>query len=127
MNDTVVLYASVGPVLTRYAVNVDHAELVRHEAVTVAENVQYAWPHVSGRILYVASSNSASGLGPAGNLHHVTAFSVHPASGVLTPHGAPIPLPTRPIHMATDIASRHILVAFSNPGAFRVYRINEDA
>jgi 6-phosphogluconolactonase (cycloisomerase 2 family) len=29
--------------------------------------------------------------------------------------------------MATDIASRHILVAFSNPGAFRVYRINADA
>jgi 6-phosphogluconolactonase len=127
MNETVALYASVGPVLTRYAVDVDRAELVRHESVTVAENVQYAWPHVSGRTLYVASSNSASGLGPAGNSHHVTAFSVHPDSGVLAPHGAPIPLPQRPIHMATDIASRHTLVAFSNPGAFRVYRINNDA
>jgi 6-phosphogluconolactonase len=124
---TVVLYASVGPVLTRYAVDVDRAELIRHESVTVAENVQYAWPHVSGRYLYVASSNSASGLGPVGNSHQVSALSVDPASGVLAPHGAPIPLPQRPIHMATDAASRHILVAFSNPGDFRVYRINADA
>ncbi|WP_158929546.1 beta-propeller fold lactonase family protein [Acidisphaera sp. S103] len=127
MAETVVLYASVGPELTRYAVDVDRAELLRQESVTVAENVQYAWPHVSGRYLYVASSNSASGMGPVGNSHHVTAYSVHPESGVLAPHGAPIPLPTRPIHMATDIASTHILAAFSNPGAFRVYRINADA
>jgi len=127
MNETVVLYASVGPALTRYAVDIDRAELARHESVMVAENVQYAWPHVSGRYLYVASSNSASGLGPVGNSHQVTAFSIHPESGVLTPHGKPIPLPTRPIHMATDIASEHILVAFSNPGAFRIYRINPDA
>ena len=48
------------------------------------------------------------------------------ATGALTQHGAPIPLPTRPIHMATDIPSRHILVAFNNPSAIRVYRINAD-
>jgi 6-phosphogluconolactonase (cycloisomerase 2 family) len=123
----VVVYASVGAELIRYAVDVDRAELSRGESVVVAENVQYAWPHVSGRFLYVATSNSASGLGPVGDRHHVTAFSVDPESGALTQHGEPIPLPTRPIHIATDIPSRHILAAFSNPGAFRVYRINEDA
>jgi 6-phosphogluconolactonase len=122
---TVALYASVGPVLTRYAVDVDAATLAAAEAVEVAENVQYAWPHVSGRFLYVASSNSASGMGPAGDRHAVTAFAIGP-SGALTRHGAPIPLPQRPIHMATDIASRHIVVAFSNPAAFRIYRINDD-
>ncbi len=124
---TVALYASVGPVITRYAVDVEAATLERAEAVSVAENVQYAWPHVSGRFLYVASSNSASGMGPAGDRHAVTAFAIDPASGALTQHGTPIPLPQRPIHMATDIPSRHILVAFSNPGAFRIYRINADA
>jgi 6-phosphogluconolactonase len=123
----VVVYASVGAELIRYAVDVDRAELGRCESVVVAENVQYAWPHVSGRFLYVATSNSASGLGPVGDRHHVTAFSVDPESGALTQHGEPIPLPTRPIHIATDIPSRHILAAFSNPGAFRVYRINDDA
>ena len=47
--------------------------------------------------------------------------------GTLSPHGAPITLPTRPIHMATDVASKYILVAFNNPSALRVYRINADA
>jgi 6-phosphogluconolactonase len=124
---TLALYASVGPVLTRYEVDVEAAELTPAESVTVAENVQYAWPHASGRFLYVASSNSASGLGPAGDRHAVTAFAIDPATGTLTQHGAPIPLPQRPIHIATDIPSRHILAAFSNPAAFRIYRVNQDA
>jgi 6-phosphogluconolactonase len=123
----VVLYASVGPVLTRYAVDADTAELTRSEAVTLPENVQYAWPHVSGRYLYVASSSSAPGLGPTSDQHHLTAFAIDPASGALTPHGASIALPTRPIHIATDIPSAHVLVAFSNPAAIRVYRVNPDA
>ena len=50
----------------------------------------------------------------------------HPASGALTKHGEPIRLPTRPIHMSTDIPSEHILVAFNNPSAVRVYRVNRD-
>jgi 6-phosphogluconolactonase len=120
---TVTLYASVGPLLTRYVVDIEGATLKPGQTVSVAENVQYAWPHVSGRVLYVASSNSASGMGPAGDRHAVTAFAIDPRSGALTPHGTPIPLPLRPIHIATDIPSRHILAAFSNPGAFRIYRI----
>jgi 6-phosphogluconolactonase (cycloisomerase 2 family) len=95
--------------------------------VTLPANVQYAWPHVSRRYLYVATSSSAAGTGPAGTEHHVSAFRIDPASGALTPHGKPIPLPTRPIHMTTDIPSGHVLVAFNNPGALRVYRINADA
>jgi 6-phosphogluconolactonase len=123
----VVLYASVGPVLTRYGVDVDAAALTAAESVTLPANVQYAWPHVSGRYLYVASSNSASGLGPVGDRHHVTAFRIDPVSGALTPHGDPIPLPTRPIHIATDRTSRHVLAAFSNPASIHIYRINDDA
>ena len=123
----IVLYASVGPVLTQYDVDVDSAALVKHGAVTLPANVHYAWPHASGRYLYVASSNSASGMGLAGDKHHVTALRVGPGSGALTPHGDPIALPTRPIHMTTDIPSEHLLVAFSNPSGLRVYRINADA
>jgi len=44
----------------------------------------------------------------------------------LTPHGTPIRLPTRPIHISTDIPSQYILVAFNNPSAVRIYRVNED-
>jgi 6-phosphogluconolactonase (cycloisomerase 2 family) len=123
----VALYAGVGPELTQYDVDVEAAALVRRGIVTLPANVHYAWPHASGRYLYVASSDSAPGAGSVGDKHHVTAFRIDPATGGLTPHGQPIPLPTRPIHMTTDIPSDHLLVAFSNPSALRVYRVDPDA
>jgi 6-phosphogluconolactonase (cycloisomerase 2 family) len=123
----VALYANVGAVLTRYEVDVDALTLTARESVTLPAGVQYAWPHVSRRYLYVATSSSASGYGAAGTEHHVSAFKIDPASGALTPHGKPIPLPVRPIHMSTDIPSEHVLVAFNNPSGLKVYRINSDA
>jgi len=122
----VALYANVGADLTHYDVDVAGAALIKRATVTLPANVQYAWPHVSRRYLYVASSSSASGYGKAGTEHHVTAFRIDPATGALTRHGEPIRLPTRPIHMTTDIPSEHILVAFNNPSALHVYRINKD-
>jgi 6-phosphogluconolactonase (cycloisomerase 2 family) len=100
--------------------------LTRRATVTLPAGVQYAWPHASRRYLYAATSSSASGFGAAGTEHHVTALRIDPASGALAKHGEAIRLPTRPIHMCTDIPSENILVAFNNPSALRVYRINRD-
>ena len=86
-SDKVVLYASVGAELTQY--DVEGAALFRRDAVTLPANVHYVWRHASGRHLYVASSNSASGMGPVADKHHLTAFRIDPASGALTPHGEP--------------------------------------
>jgi 6-phosphogluconolactonase (cycloisomerase 2 family) len=122
----VALYANVGAVLTRYEVDVEGATLTARESVTLPAGVQYCWPHKSRRYLYVATSSSASGYGPTGTEHHVTAFRIDPASGTLTKHGDSITLPVRPIHMTTDIPSQHILVAFNSPSSLRVYRINKD-
>src|SRR5246127_5942764 len=122
----VALYANVGADLTHYDVDVAAAELMKRETVTLPASVQYAWPHASRRYLYVASSDSAPGSGRQGTEHHVTALAIDPATGALSPHGAPIRLPTRPIHISTDIPSEFILVAFNNPSAVRVYRINPD-
>jgi 6-phosphogluconolactonase len=122
----VALYANVGADLTHYDVDVAGAELIKRATVTLPASVQYAWPHVSRHFFYVATSSSAAGYGAAGTEHHVTAFRIDPASGALTPHGAPIRLPTRPINLSTDIPSENILVAFNNPSAVRVYRINRD-
>src|SRR5229473_6756912 len=122
----VALYANVGADLTHYDVDVAGAELIKRETVTLPAAVQYAWPHASRRYLYVASSSSAPGYGTAGTDHHVTAFRIDPATGALTPHGSPIRLPTRPIHMSSDIPSQNLLVAFNNPSAVRVYRINKN-
>lgn len=128
MPQEVQLYASVGPQLTHYAVDVGNATLAKQETVTLPANVHYVWPHASREYLYVASSDSASGVGGfVGRSHHVTAWRIDPESGALAPHGAPILLPTRPIHMTSDIPSQHLLVAFSNPSGLKVYRINPDA
>jgi 6-phosphogluconolactonase (cycloisomerase 2 family) len=122
----VALYANVGEVLTRYEVDVEKCALTARESVTLPAGVQYCWPHASRRHLYVATSSSASGSGPTGTQHHVTAFRIDPAGGALTKHGESITLPVRPIHMSTDITSQNILVAFNNPSSLRVYRINKD-
>jgi 6-phosphogluconolactonase (cycloisomerase 2 family) len=123
-DDRFALYASVGPELTQYDVDVEAATLTRRWSVRLPANVQYTWPHASRRLLYVASSDSASGMGAAGTTHHVTAFRIDTYTRALTLWGHPIPLPTRPIHMATDIPSQHVLVAFSNPSGIRIYRID---
>jgi 6-phosphogluconolactonase len=120
------LYASVGNDLTHYDVDVAGATLTRRASIGLPANVQYVWPHASQPFLYAATSDSASGMGAAGANHHVSALKIDQATGALALHGAPIPLPTRPIHMATDIPSEHVLVAFNNPSAIRVYRINAD-
>src|SRR5262249_11515185 len=101
----VALYANVGADLMHYDVDVAGAALTRRATVTRPGGVQYAGPHVARRYLYVATSSSASGYGRGGTEHHVTAFRIAPASGALTKHGEAIRLPTRPIHMTTDIPS----------------------
>jgi 6-phosphogluconolactonase len=127
MPQKTVVYASVGPELTQYDLDIENATLSKRGAVTLPANVHYAWPHASRQFLYVASSDSASGIGGSvGHKHNVTAFRIDPATGALTPHGDPIALPTRPIHMTSDISSRNLLVAFSNPSGLRVYRVNSD-
>ena len=123
----VALYASVGPEMTHYEVDVEGAALTRRGTISLPANVHYCWPHASRPLLYVASSDSDSGVGGrVGHNHHVTALAIDPASGALSRHGEPIELPTRPIHMTTDIPSEYILVAFSNPSGLNVYRVNPD-
>ena len=120
------LYASVGPVLTHYDVDLANAELVKRESVTVPAGVQYCWPHRNRRYFYVASSSGAAGTVQIGAAHHVTAFRIDPATGALEQVGDPMRLPVRPIHMTLDNESQHILVAFNSPSSLRVYRIHKD-
>ncbi len=122
-----VLYASVGPNTTQYDIDVAACTLTPKGTVSSPANVQYIWPHANRKFLYAASTDSGSGMAGGGTNHHVTAYRIDPVSGALSQHGTPIPLPTRPIHMATDIPSEHVLVAFNNPPAVRIYKINPDA
>jgi 6-phosphogluconolactonase (cycloisomerase 2 family) len=120
----VVLYASVGPELRHYDVDVAAATLTHRSAVTLPSSVQYAWPHVSHRVLYVASSDAVGE--PGSTRHNLTALRIDPQTGELRIYGESLHLPARPIHVSTDIPSEYVLVAFNNPSGVRVFRVEKD-
>jgi 6-phosphogluconolactonase len=128
----VVLYAAVGADLTQYDVDVDGAALVKRGSVTLPANVQEASPHPLKQYLYVAWSNggpsnlSPDSPAPNGSQHGLTAFRIDPASGALLPHGQPASLPSRPIHVTTDIPGTHVLAAYNDPSGVTVHRIEPD-
>lgn len=117
-------YSGVGNTLTLYAVDVEKAELVKHDAVTLPANIQYAWQHPSRRFFYVVSSGGGPGV--ASDTNFASAFRIDPANGVLAPHGAPLALPSRPIHTSVDMAGAFLLTAYNDPSSLTVHRINED-
>jgi 6-phosphogluconolactonase len=106
-----VFYSGVGPELTLYSVDVDNAALVKRNTVTTPANIQYAWPHPSKAYFYVVSSNGGPGV--AGDKHVANAFRIEPSTGELAPHGAPLALPSRPIHTSVDRAGEYLLTALT--------------
>jgi 6-phosphogluconolactonase (cycloisomerase 2 family) len=122
-----VFYASVGPALTLYHLDVDKAALSRQGTVQLPANVQYAWPHPSAHFLYVASSTGGPGsAGVQGTEHYLTALRVDPATGTLQAHGSSAALHARPIHMSLDRTGAYALTAYNNPSGATVHRINTD-
>lgn len=119
-----VLYASIGPALTLYDIDIDGDALIKRGSVKLPANIQYAWPHPLRKYFYIVSSNG--GPGAAGDRHFANAFTIDPASGALTPHGEPKALPSRPIHTSIDLAGRYLLIAYNDPSSFTVHRLKED-
>jgi hypothetical protein len=123
-----VFFASVGPVLTLYDVDLEAATLTARSSVTLPANVQYAWPHPSRRYFYVASSDGQPGGGdaPRGGTHRLNAFTIDSRSGALAPHGEARALPSRPIHVSVDQSGTYVLTAFNDPSSATVHRLNAD-
>jgi len=122
-----VFYASVGPALTLYHLNVDNAALARQSTVQLPAKVQYAWPHPSAHFLYVASSSGGPGSrGVQGTEHYLSALRIDPATGALQAHGPSAPLRSRPIHMSLDRTGAYALTAYNNPSGVTVHPINTD-
>jgi 6-phosphogluconolactonase (cycloisomerase 2 family) len=119
-----VYYASVGPELSLFDVDIADAALQKRGAVTLPANVQYAWPHPSKRYLYVVSSSGGPGV--AGTTHLANAFRIDAASGALQPHGEPQMLPSRPIHTSVDRTGEYLLIAYNDPSNVTVHRIKSD-
>jgi 6-phosphogluconolactonase len=122
-----VFYASVGPALTLYQIDVDGAALTRQGTVMLSANVQYIWRHPSAPFLYAATSNGgSSSLGIAGDKHFLSALRIDPGSGALTEHGPAAALAARPIHMSLDRTGGYALVAYNSPSGVTVHRIAAD-
>jgi len=119
-----VYYASTGPELTLYDIDVEGAALTRRGAVLLSANIQYAWPHPSRRYLYVVSSNGGPGL--TGDKHFANALTIEPTTGALKIHGEPTALPSRPIHASVDHGGEFLLTTYNNPSNVTVHRINAD-
>ena len=119
-----VYYASVGPELTLYDLDVDAAALTKRGAARLPANIQYAWPHPSRRTLYVVSSTGGPGV--AGDKHYASALTIDPATGALRPDGDPAALPSRPIHTSVDLSGAYLLTAYNNPSGVTVHRLNAD-
>jgi 6-phosphogluconolactonase len=119
-----VYYASIGPELTLFDLDVDGAALNKRGSVTLPTNIQYAWPHPSRRHLYVISSNGGPGV--AGDRHYANALLIDPSTGTLRPHGTPASLPSRPIHTSVDANGEYLLTAYNDPSNITVHRLNSD-
>jgi 6-phosphogluconolactonase len=121
---TTVFYASTGPQLTLFDVDVAEGTLEKRGTVGLPANVQYAWPHPSKRYLYVVSSDGGPGV--AGTTHVANAFRIDPRSGSLLPHGKPQALVSRPIHVSVDASGEYLLTAYNAPSSVAVHRLNTD-
>jgi 6-phosphogluconolactonase len=119
-----VFYASTGPQLTLFGLDVAEAALEKRNAVVLPANVQYAWPHPSKRYLYVVSSDGGPGV--AGTTHRANAFRIDPVSGSLQSHGEPQSLPSRPIHVSVDASGEYLLTAYNAPSSVCVHRLHAD-
>jgi len=119
-----VYYASIGPELTLYDIDVDNSALLKRSAVTLPANIQYAWPHPSRHTLYVVSSNGGPQI--TGDTHRANALTIDQATGALRIHGAPAALPSRPIHCSVDASGQYLLTAYNNPSNVTVHRLNAD-
>lgn len=118
------LYASAGRRLIHFGIDATHAALIERETTLLPGDVQYAWPHASGRWLYVVSSDGSPV--SAGRHHWVSALTIDGASGALSPHREPVALRWRPLHVTTDVRSSHLLVAYNRPSAITVHRLEAD-
>jgi 6-phosphogluconolactonase len=120
----IAVYASIGRTLTHYDLHPHNAVLTRRASLALPFRVQYAWPHPTAPYLYAACSNGSPEAG--GDGHCVVALRRDGGTGALSMHGAPVALPSRPVHMTVDGTGTHALIAYNRPSSLTVHRIERD-
>ncbi|MDJ0387321.1 beta-propeller fold lactonase family protein [Roseomonas sp. E05] len=118
------IVAAIGSTLHLFELEAEALVLTPRGGITLPAAVQYVGQHPHRPLLYGASSDRAGGR--KGERHALTALRLDAAAGCLLPHGAPVPLPTRPIHVTADAAGRHLLTACNDPSLLLVHRLEAD-
>jgi 6-phosphogluconolactonase len=124
-NTGAAFYNAVGPTLTCWRLDIGAAALTRQDSVTLPALVQYAWRNPAKPVLYVASSNFVPMGNPDGK-HHLTAFTIDPATGALSPFGNPVPIRARPINITVDATGKWLLTAYNVPSTMSVHPVGPD-
>ena len=120
-----VFYNAVGPTLTCWHADIGDASLTRQDSATLPALIQYVWRNPAKPVLYVASSNFVP-MGGADGKHHLTALRIDPATGALSPFGAPVPIHARPINITVDATGKWLLTAYNVPSAMSVHPLGPD-
>jgi 6-phosphogluconolactonase (cycloisomerase 2 family) len=115
------VYAAIGATLYHYGVDLDSGRLVERSQLLLPARVQYAWPHPALPLLYAACADR----GAAGPAFYLCVLQ-RDATGKLSPLGAPVALPSRPIHVTTDPAGQHVLTAYSADPGLTVHTLRAD-
>ncbi|WP_454689864.1 lactonase family protein [Achromobacter aloeverae] len=115
------LYAAIGRLLLQFDLDTQDGTLARRAAFELPEGLQYLWRHASLPILYAACSDGRPKF--EGTRHCLCALRMR-GDGSLAPEGEPIPLPVRPVHVATDSRSRYAFVTSAHPSRVDVFEID---
>ena len=120
----VALYSAVDARLTHYAVDVAGGTLAARDIIELPAKVQYAWPHPTHRILYVATSSGGPGV--PSDRNHVTALTIA-NDGSLRPHGEVRTLLRRAVHLCVDPAGEQVFSAHNfGGGGMTIHPIEPD-
>lgn len=118
------LYAVVGPQLVRYELD-DECGIAEHSRIPLPGWAEYAWPHPDADVLYVSCRAVPKGGDPATG-QWACALRLDPATGAAAMLGPAVELPARAIHLTTDRAGDHLVLAHHRPAGLTVLEIAPD-
>ena len=117
-------YAAIGTQFIHFKVDLTKTTLQRSGSIELGLNIQYVWRHPSLNIVYLVISNG--GPGKAGSQNQLVACDLGATNGSIKRIINAVDLPHRPIHLSTDTAAKHLLIAYNNPCFISVHKIEKN-
>ena len=117
-------YAAIGTQFIHFKVDLTKITLQRSGSIELGLNIQYVWRHPSLNIVYLVISNG--GPGKAGSQNQLVACDLGATNGSIKRIINAVDLPHRPIHLSTDTAAKHLLIAYNNPCFISVHKIEKN-